>query len=60
MFSNETKWYEICLRLKFFWTLPPNFVKFFGIISDSFDLQKFLTHNMKAMAKDKKFNIAVT
>jgi hypothetical protein len=28
--------------------------------SDSFKFQKFQTHNTKAMAKDKKFYIAVT
>ncbi len=53
--------------------ISPNFVQFnnfvlslfqfsnyFGNISDSFKLPKFWTHNMKAMAKDKRVNIAVT
>jgi hypothetical protein len=36
------------------------FSKFLGKILDSFQLQKFQTQNTKAMAKDKKVNIAVT
>ncbi len=36
------------------------FLKIFGNISDSFELRKFWTHKMKATAKDKKVNIAVT
>ncbi len=35
-------------------------LKFFGKLLGSFELQKFQTKNMKAMAKDKKVNIAVT
>jgi hypothetical protein len=34
--------------------------KIFSKISDSFKYQKFSTHNVKAMAKEKKVNIAVT
>jgi hypothetical protein len=34
--------------------------KFYTRISDSVKFQKFWTHNLKAMAKDKKVNIAVT
>jgi len=34
--------------------------KIFCSISASFEFQKFLSHKMKAMAKDKKVNIAVT
>ncbi len=36
------------------------FSKNFGKILDSFKIQKFQTRNIKAMAKDKKVNIAVT
>jgi hypothetical protein len=36
------------------------FSKNFGKILDSIKLQKFQAHNTKAMAKDKKVNIAVT
>jgi hypothetical protein len=36
------------------------FSKNFGKILDSFELQKFWTHNAKAKAKDKKVNIAAT
>jgi hypothetical protein len=34
--------------------------KNFGSILVSFEFRKFQSHNMKAMAKDKKDNIAVT
>ncbi len=34
--------------------------EFFGNISDSFELRKFWTHKTKAIAKDKKVNIAFT
>ncbi len=34
--------------------------KFYSKISDSSEFWKFWTHNAKAMAKDKKVNIAVT
>ncbi len=36
------------------------FAKFVDNISDAFELWKFQTHNTKAMAKDKKVNIAFT
>ncbi len=36
------------------------FLNFWGKISDSMEPQKFLTQNVKAMAKDIKINIAVT
>jgi hypothetical protein len=36
------------------------FSNIFGNIQDSLELQKFQTHNMQAMAKDKRVNIAVT
>jgi len=35
-------------------------LQFFGNISDPFEFRKFQTDNVKAMAKDKKVNIAVT
>jgi hypothetical protein len=35
-------------------------LNFFGNILDPFELWQFWTHNTKAMAKDKKVNIAVT
>ncbi len=34
--------------------------QFFGNISESFEFQKFWSHNMKVMAKDRKVNIAAT
>jgi hypothetical protein len=36
------------------------FLKIFGNNLDSFELQKFWTHNTKAMSKDRIFNIAIT
>jgi hypothetical protein len=39
--------------------LLSHYLKFFGNILDSLEFRKFQTHNSKAMAEDKKVNIAV-
>jgi hypothetical protein len=57
---NEMKRYNNFIQFCNFALSLLQFLKIVGIISDSFELLKFWTHYTKAMAKDKKVNIAVT
>ncbi len=61
--SNNTLGVEVILLIitqNNFNALLLEFSKNFGKILDSFKIQKFQTRNIKAIAKDKKVNIAVT
>jgi hypothetical protein len=54
---NETKWFQPTLKVQNF---SLSVFNFFGNISESFEFQKFGSHNMKVLAKDRKVNIAAT